>query len=514
MNLIQEAWIPVHTASGQLKIIRPDEIACLDDPPISVAWGRPVPDLYLATLEFLIGLIFLVHPPRNTGDWRNKRPSAEQLREDLQRLIPAFHIDGDGYRFMQPPYSLTAQGETTSLCSLFFDGERANERKLNAISQNYLRETYSCLSPGAAAISLFQLQIWAGAGGRGYQSGLRGGGPWVTLAIPLTDQREPTLWEIVWANIPEGRALQDLDALPWMQDDPFNVRDVSMPESERYVAETFFSMPRAVRLLFDVQNAVCPLTQIPIRYGAFQYERISDCGRRYRNWRHPLSPWQRKTDGEGDTSFYTSCSNDRLTYKDWTGIVLSDTSSDSHKRYASDSIRRYINDEGECRVMIGGWYMKQDKAIAFAWKQDAVAVQKAHESEAWLFIQAGNKTWSRLISALTGARAELKVRSAKARRLAIETDFFECTEPVLRNLLQSIGDTLLADLKEEWIKCLQKVSLDAFQREVLDIPLSRGDMIREPATVQKKRIGLLAFFTGQKNSDIRTLLELPAIRKE
>ena len=158
--------------------------------------------------------------------------------------------------------------------------------------------------------------------------------------------------------------------------------------------------------------------------------------------------------------------------------------------------------------------MNQDKAIAFAWKQDAVAVQKAHESEAWLFIQAGNKTWDRLISALTGARAELKVRSAKNRRLALESDFFECTEPILRNLLQSIGDAPLVDLKEKWIKCLQKTSLDTFQREVLDIPLSRGDMIRDPATVQKKRIGLLAFFTGQKKSDIRTLLELPETGKE
>jgi CRISPR system Cascade subunit CasA len=72
------------------------------------------------------------------------------------------------------------------------------------------------LSRATAAIALYTLQTYAPSGGRGNLTSLRGGGPLTTLVLP---GGEPTLWHVLWANVPQGKRppVRDLPRVfPWL----------------------------------------------------------------------------------------------------------------------------------------------------------------------------------------------------------------------------------------------------------------------------------------------------------
>ena len=71
------------------------------------------------------------------------------------------------------------------------------------------------LGRAAAAIALYTLQAWAPAGGAGIRTGLRGGGPLVTLVLPEGDNGSlAPLWRIIWANVPEGGKAPEAEDFP------------------------------------------------------------------------------------------------------------------------------------------------------------------------------------------------------------------------------------------------------------------------------------------------------------
>ena len=77
----------------------------------------------------------------------------------------------------------------------------------------------SVLSRSGAAIALLTLQTSAPSGGAGHRTSLRGGGPATTLVIPRRKDKSPTLWQILWANVPEGFRIDPSDArkaMPWL----------------------------------------------------------------------------------------------------------------------------------------------------------------------------------------------------------------------------------------------------------------------------------------------------------
>jgi CRISPR system Cascade subunit CasA len=87
--------------------------------------GRP--DLNIACVEFLIGLLFMACPPENDEDWEERRkPDAEGVRTQLARYAGAFNLGGDGPRFMQDLEAFENDGDPTPVDMLFIDSAGSN----------------------------------------------------------------------------------------------------------------------------------------------------------------------------------------------------------------------------------------------------------------------------------------------------------------------------------------------------------------------------------------------------
>lgn len=71
LNLIDDPWIPVLCADGSRRIIAPWQMAEPDV--VRPDWPRP--DLNIACLELLIGLVFLADPPVDSEDWDERCPA-------------------------------------------------------------------------------------------------------------------------------------------------------------------------------------------------------------------------------------------------------------------------------------------------------------------------------------------------------------------------------------------------------------------------------------------------------
>ena len=98
LNLVDDCWIPVRRKDGSRAVIAPWQMAdsTLEFPD----WPRP--DLNIACLELLIGLVFLADPPGGAEDWEGRQPpDPDRLKERLAPFAPAFDLLGDGPRFLQ-----------------------------------------------------------------------------------------------------------------------------------------------------------------------------------------------------------------------------------------------------------------------------------------------------------------------------------------------------------------------------------------------------------------------------
>jgi CRISPR system Cascade subunit CasA len=201
-SLLDRRWIPVLRASGAHDAIRPADItSCVDDDPVTaVAWGRP--DLDAATREFLIGLLSTacVDARDRWRAWFNNPPSSEVLDAAFALLAPAFVLDGLGPRFQQDLDSVG--NEQVPVSQLFIEAPGGNTVRKN-LDHFVHRGGIEMLSRPGAAIALHCLQTFAPAGGAGYRTSLRGGGPLTTLLAPGMDQngRPAALWRTLWLNV-------------------------------------------------------------------------------------------------------------------------------------------------------------------------------------------------------------------------------------------------------------------------------------------------------------------------
>jgi CRISPR system Cascade subunit CasA len=197
LNLLSDDWLPVVRDDRTHDFIRPAQIAETVNPVMSIDWPRA--DFCIATLELLVGLLATACPPEGDDawlDWWERAPSVADLDRAFEPLVGAFNLDGDGPRFLQSPTDLGIEGEPIEALLLESPGSITASDNADLLVH---RERYSRLSRSAAAIALYTLQSWAPVGGRGHMTGLRGGGPLVTLVVP---GEVPTLWQTIWANVP------------------------------------------------------------------------------------------------------------------------------------------------------------------------------------------------------------------------------------------------------------------------------------------------------------------------
>jgi CRISPR system Cascade subunit CasA len=321
-NLLTASWLPVVRRHSGVCTIRLAQITDnhSDDPVISIAWPRP--DFRIATLEFLIGLLTTACPPtqRAWDRWFASPPTSGDLDAAFAPFVPAFNLDGDGPRFMQDREDLQTDPSDIEQMLIETPGDATRQKNTDLLVH---RDQIRTFGLPAAAMALYTLQSWAPAGGAGIRTGLRGGGPLVTLALPSPS---PTLWELVWANVPAGGQTPEPDdfplVFPWLAPTVQSRDATTVTPNDAHPLQAWWGMPRRIRLDFRDGDGQCGLTGASGTVHAVGW-RQRPGGANYNAWglKHPLTPHYRPK--PGGEYLPTHPQPGGIGYRDWIGLVLS-----------------------------------------------------------------------------------------------------------------------------------------------------------------------------------------------
>ncbi|WP_157269548.1 type I-E CRISPR-associated protein Cse1/CasA [Azohydromonas aeria] len=302
MDLLEEAWLPVRRHDGTRDWIRPGQ---LSDPGIA-AFDASRPDFNGAAMQFAIGLLQVSTPMNSPGEWQRlfkAPPDAATLRQWFEPHAAAFRFGGDEARFMQD-FSLRGQdGEALSIGALLIESPGDNAVKRNT-DHFVKRGQMQAMCPHCAALALFTLQINAPAGGVGYRTGLRGGGPLTTLLVTHSTPDQPrSLWHSLWLNVRErdvymagGGDASRIAAhfsFPWLAEQgAIQKEEGPTAPIQVHPAHVYWGMPQRIRL--DLDSTVPGECDLCGRHAERLVQRYvtRNRGLNYKGpWNHPLSPY-------------------------------------------------------------------------------------------------------------------------------------------------------------------------------------------------------------------------------
>jgi len=257
MNLLNEPWMPVRRRDGSLKWIAPHQIS---DPDI-VAFDADRPDFNGALAQFSIGLLQTLTPVDSPIVWKQlfaNPPDAAMLESWFTPAAAAFEFDGKGARFMQDRSLKSDEGTVNEIGALFIEspGDSTLEKNIDHFVK---RGQVAAICQNCVASALLTLQINAPAGGAGYRTGLRGGGPLTTLIV---SQQQQSLWDDLWLNVRErsvflaqgGDSTKTAEhfTFPWLADiGKIQKEGGETAPIQVHPAHLYWAMPRRIRIDFD-----------------------------------------------------------------------------------------------------------------------------------------------------------------------------------------------------------------------------------------------------------------------
>lgn len=436
LNLIHDPWIPVLCKDGTRRVIAPWQMA--ENAVVAPGWPRP--DLNIACLEFLIGLVHLADPPADVRAWQSRKsPDPKRLKDRLSAFSPAFELLGDGPRFLQDIEPLS--GEENPADMLFIDSAGVNTARNNADLMVH-RGRYPTLDLPTAAMALYTFQAFAPSGGAGNRTSMRGGGPLVTLIDPRADAQS-RLWELIWANVPDGTPGR-MEDLPWMRPTLVSDSDTKMryPPDRLFDPEAFFGMPRRLRLVAE-GDVVTGVIQKP-------------WGTNYAMWKHPLSPYYRMKEGAEWLPKHPRAG--RFGFRNWAGIIAK-ASQDQLSELAL-TLRAWNGRQGGGSVLVAGWAMDNMKPRDFVLSvQPFLALDLDTEDRLLGLIEAAEAAAVALRGAL-----EPVLAAGEARELERET-FFRALEVRFLDHLSAVKAG--QDRARDWLDDMREQALDQFDARAL-----------------------------------------------
>jgi CRISPR system Cascade subunit CasA len=471
LNLITDPWIPATMRDGSVCVIAPWRIA--DPDVITLAWDRP--DFNVACLEFLIGLIYLVDPPTDDEDWEEREaPDADRLCARLLAVASAFNLLGDGPLFLQDLEPL--EGALNSPDMLFIDSAGEATEKNNADLMVH-RARYVSLAPATAAMALYTFQAFAPSGGAGNRTSMRGGGPLVTLVDPR--RGGDGLWPLIWANVPCGQP-SDVHALPWMRETVVSKGGEKVwPPTDRDVAvETFFDMPRRLRLMTDGDGNVAGVVQRPH-------------GNNYAGWVHPLSPYYRmKVGGE---LLPQHPRPGLFGYRHWLGTVAANPDGEMGGLRLRAATVRGWHERSQGRpaeVIVAGWAMSNMKPLDFTWSVAPLVQLPATAALMLSGLVEAASVW-----ALALRHNLAPVLGEGEARETVREAFFSLTQGAFESRLAALqaGEEPGA-VTHQWLVETRAVALHLFDEQAL-AGLPDRTPEQQQAIIQARRF-LLASFAG------------------
>ncbi|MFG6572297.1 type I-E CRISPR-associated protein Cse1/CasA [Sulfitobacter sp. 1A13353] len=488
LNLIMDPWIPVVTTDGRRRVIRPHEM--IDAEIRAVDWHRE--DLNIACLEFLVGLSFAALAPEDLEAWEDGLEiEPDDLEAAFTRLAPAFNLTGEGPLFCQDQ-SMLSTGNELQADALFLDS--AGEKTISDNKDLMVRRNrYDGLTLPEAAMALFTFQTYAAANGVGKRVGLRGGGPMVTLVVPGEN-----FWEMIWANVPYGRPAR-LEDFPWMRETISSSRQattkgkstagatVTLPLGMDMPVETFFSMPRRVRLTFQGDRMI-----------SFREQTY---GTNYIGCLHPLTP--NYTDPKTKDIIPVKVNVTRLGYENWIGTIIPAEQGVGRERAANFRSFEERFPGQSASVLIAGWNMNKATAANFISSQPVLhSLSGRNQVLVRGMIKAADIVSSHTYRAIKDA---MDIPYG----MRIQTEFYMRTEVAMNRLCAELSHgKARPEIGAAWLLEMQHSALSIFDEITLPC-MTQRDLEVIPKIV-KGRQGLEMRFNTKARSSapLRALLEM------
>ena len=499
MNLLKLKWISVSLRDGAQEAVAVSDLGRGD----IVDIATPRADFRGALYQFLIGLLQTAFAPEHLKEWRQRwrePPDAEILEKAFASYAPAFNIYSSigEPAFMQ---DLTLdEGEQKEIAALFI--EAPGGKTLRDNQDHFIkRGGISTLSPEAAALALFTLQINAPSGGVGHRVSVRGGGPLTTLVLPPENSEGDCLWRRLWLNVLTRVDMAQLpgdhqdDALerifPWMA--PTRTSEKKGMETypeQAHPLQVYWSMPRRMRLQLSDQEGRCDLTGQPATSLVDRYL-TKNYGINYTgHWQHPLTPYSFES---GKEPLSIKAQPGGLGYRHWLGLAVT-AQQGKFTRTPALVVRRYSERQNRISELDFN-----PRLWAFGYDMDNMKARCWYEAEMPLFnldqetreniadyaqkmIEAATDALKTLKSALKSAWFD-RPKDAKGDISFLDANFWSATEAPFYHLLQQLVERLddedaIDGLLKEWAGTLKDEARKLFDQYALSNLNEDGDLKR------------------------------------
>lgn len=325
-SLLTTPWLPVRFKDGTTGKLAPVDLA--DENVVDIA--APRADLQGAAWQFLLGLLQSSFAPKDYRRWDDiweDGLEAEKLREALLSLEHAFQFGPDSPSFMQDFEVL--MGDKVQVASLLPEIPGAQTTKFN--KDHFIkRGVTEHVCSHCSALALFSLQLNAPSGGKGYRTGIRGGGPMTTL-IELQEyqgNQQAPLWRKLWLNVmpqdeadlPLPKKFDDL-VFPWLG--PTRTSELAgavVTDDQVNKLQAYWGMPRRIRIDFNTTTVgncdICGEQDDAL----LSLMTTKNYGANYAMWQHPLTPY-RVPLKEGGEFYSVKPQPGGLIWRDWLGLI-------------------------------------------------------------------------------------------------------------------------------------------------------------------------------------------------
>ncbi len=421
LNLANHRWIPVRRRDGPREWISPWQLTDSfgENPVVAFDWPRA--DFNGASHEFMIGLLATTFAQRTLDEWLRRwfdPPSPDELRKAFESVAFAFDLDGDGPRFMQELGEFEKRSQR-SIASLLIDypGEQSLERNADHFVK---RGGISAVSRASAAIALYTVQTYSPAGGRGFLTSMRGGGPLTTIVAadpaPETgpNASRATLWDRLWPNVPD-RKWPDWErtphrVFPWLASTRSAKTSPATTPEHGHSLQAYWGMPRRVRLVFESANGRrCDLAGTDDEVVAVAWQ-TKQYGIKYEGWIHPLSPYFKKT---GEKPSATKGRPGGVSYRHWLGLIQEDI---DNGRHPAECVTAFRASDGRLEAA------ERVRLIAFGYDMDNMKARSWYQSEMPIPRIKGNREAFEAVARRLVRSAD---QAARLVRNAVKSALFE-----------------------------------------------------------------------------------------
>ncbi len=489
MNLMNDPWIPVRCADGQIRRIRPHELTMTDNP--VVALDAPRPDFNGALAQFLIGLLQTVCAPVDEDQWEEwllSPPAPETLAQYFSPLAAYFQLDGDGPRFMQD-FDIKMAGNKKSIEALLI--EAPGDKTLKENTDHFIKSgEVKAVCAACTAMALFTLQTNAPSGGQGNRTSLRGGGPLTTLVVfdARTLQVSALLWRDLWLNIllkKEFLAKNPVKTdepsvwFPWVLPTRTSEKGQRITPADAHPAVAYWATPRRIRLDFHTTTkGTCDICGTAAEK-LLQYYTSLNLGANYLDWIHYLSPYYSKT--PNSTEWIPQHPQPGgLSYRYWISCILDNGKTEKIAQVVSvfQAQRKHFLPDSQFLAWAFGYDM--DNMKARCWYEARLPLfelpdefKRSYLAEfAQQWVEASNEVHSLLFFALKQAWFK-RPKDVKGDVSAIQLAFSNQTESAFYQGLRTFAEALQTDcdlqdvqqkLNQEWHIHLVQQALALFDQ--------------------------------------------------